>query len=182
MKKQEVKYEFYETDRLILRLTDLDDADFVFELMNSPKWLEFIGDREIATLEDAKDYITVKMIDQVQKLGFGNYTVIRKEDNAKLGTCGLYDREGMKGLDIGFALLPSYEGKGYALEASMLLRDLAFDEFKQDLLNGITTDENTSSQRLLEKLGMTPVGKLQLENDPKNFIHYRMKKEERNSQ
>lgn len=43
-------------------------------------------------------------------------TVIRKLDNVKIGTCGLYDREGIDGVDIGFAFLPEYEKKGFAFE------------------------------------------------------------------
>ncbi|HSO86523.1 MAG TPA: GNAT family N-acetyltransferase, partial [Draconibacterium sp.] len=64
------------------------------------------------TEEDAKQYIKNKIRPQLEKLGFANYTLIRKSDGLKIGSCGLYDREGVEGIDIGFALLPAFEGLG----------------------------------------------------------------------
>lgn len=55
---------------------------------------------------------------QFERLGFGNYIMIRKSDGIKLGSCGLYDREGLDGIDIGYALMPQFERQGYAIEAA----------------------------------------------------------------
>ncbi|HAH25695.1 MAG TPA: GNAT family N-acetyltransferase, partial [Prolixibacteraceae bacterium] len=63
------------------------------------------------------------------RLGYGNFTVTRKSDRVKIGICGLFDREGLEGIDIGFAFLPEYERKGYAFESADKLKDKAFDEF-----------------------------------------------------
>jgi len=100
--------EVFETDRLLLRPTSTADAEFIMELMNTPKWIEFIGDRNVKTLEGAKAYIANKMMPQLQRLGYSNFTIIRKSDDVKIGTCGLFDREGLEGIDIGFAFLPHY--------------------------------------------------------------------------
>ena len=51
-----------ETNRLILRKFIIDDAGFVLELLNSPSWLKYIGDRNVKNLEDAKNYISDKLI------------------------------------------------------------------------------------------------------------------------
>ncbi len=51
----------YETKRLFIRPTLIEDAAFIFELMNTPAWHKFIGDRNIKTVEDAKHYIVSKM-------------------------------------------------------------------------------------------------------------------------
>ncbi len=115
-------YKSFETDRLILKPTSIEDAAFILTLLNTPKWLKFIGDRKVRTLSEAKDYITIKMLPQLQRLGFSNYTVIRKSDHKRVGTCGLFDREGLEGIDIGFALLPDCEQKGYAYEAANELK------------------------------------------------------------
>ncbi|MGA8855003.1 MAG: GNAT family N-acetyltransferase, partial [Christiangramia sp.] len=92
-------HKIFETERLTIRPTALEDATFIFELFNSPKWLQFIGDRKIRSVENAKNYISERMHPQLQKLGFSNYTIIRKSDNLKIGTCGLYDREVLNGID-----------------------------------------------------------------------------------
>ena len=111
-----MKYKTFETERLIIRPTSEEDAHFIFQLLNSPKWLEYIGDRNIKSIEEAKEYIRKKMTPQLIKLGYSNYTIISKKDQQKIGTCGLYDREGLDGIDIGFAFLPNYEGKGFGFE------------------------------------------------------------------
>ena len=103
-------FKTFETERLFIKPTSQEDAEFIFELLNTPKWIENIGDRNIKSVEMAKDYIASKMHPQLERLGYGNYTLIRKIDGVKIGSCGLYDREGLEGINIGFAFLPEYEG------------------------------------------------------------------------
>ncbi|HKJ49022.1 MAG TPA: hypothetical protein VJ973_08030, partial [Christiangramia sp.] len=71
-------YKIFETQRLIIRPTSIEDKDFIFELLNSPKWLRFIGDRNIKSSTDAENYIVNRMLPQLEKLGFSNNTIIRK--------------------------------------------------------------------------------------------------------
>lgn len=168
------EYKQFETERLILKPTSEEDAEFILELFNSPKWTEFIGDRNIKTKEDAQKYIKDKMLNQLQRLGFSNYTLIRKEDNHKIGSCGLYDREGLEGIDIGFAFLPEYEKKGYAYESANALKNIAFSEFGLTSINAITRKENMSSQKLLEKLGMKLDGISKLPNDNEDWLLYKI--------
>lgn len=78
--------------------------------------------------------------------------MIRKKDHQKIGICGLYDREGLEGIDIGFALLPEYEKTGFVFEAANKLKDAAFNEFEIKVISAITTKDNISSQKLLEKM------------------------------
>ncbi len=151
-------YQSFETPRLLLKPTTLADADFILALLNTPKWLQFIGDRNVKNLSDAEAYIQSRIIAQYQRLGFGNYTLIRKEDGAKIGSCGLYSREGLAGIDLGYALLPSYEGKGYGSEAAKHLLEAAFQVFQLPVVKAITHPANTASQQLLEKLGFSSLG------------------------
>lgn len=144
----------FETDRLEMRPTHIEDATFILELLNTPKWHRFIGDRNVSTVEEAQHYIEVKMNPQLERLGFGNYTVIRKSDRTKLGTVGLYDRKGLEGLDIGFAFLPEHEKQGFAYEACVALMDYIQSNFELSIINAITDKENFASQKLLEKLGL----------------------------
>jgi len=171
-----MEYKIFETERLIIRPTIETDAEFIFELLNTPKWIKYIGDRNIQTLESAKEYIKQKMIPQLERLGYSNYTIIRKEDNQKIGSCGLYDRAGLQGIDIGFALLPEYEQKGFAFEASNKIKDAAFDEFEIETISAITTKDNVSSQKLLEKLGLKFMGTTKLPDDDEELLVYKIEK------
>ncbi len=147
-------FKTFETERLLLRPVVEEDADFVLELLNTPKFLQLIGDREVYTLEQAAAYIRKKMLPQLYRLGFGNYVVIRKNDEVILGTCGLHDREGLEGVDIGFAFLPEYERQGYAYESAERLKKAALEDFGIKKILGVTSKANLPSQRLLEKLGL----------------------------
>jgi RimJ/RimL family protein N-acetyltransferase len=168
------KLKIYETERLFLSLTSIEDAAFLLELLSSPKWIQNIGDRKVHSLEDAEEYIRTKMLPQVQALGFGNYTVIRKSDGAKMGSSGLYNRDGIEGVDIGFAILPEFEGKGYSFEAANKLMELAKGEFQLSKVSGITLKTNKASQGLLEKLGLKFSKIVKISNDPEELMLYEL--------
>lgn len=143
-----------ETERLIIIPTSLNDTAFIFELFNTPKWIEFIGDRGFYTIKDAEEYIKTKIVQQIKRLGYGNYSIIRKSDKKKIGTCGLYDRDVIDGIDIGFALLPNFEKIGYAFESMNKLKEVAFNEIKINEIKGLALTKNKASQKLLQKIGL----------------------------
>jgi len=165
-------YKTFQTERLLLRPTSEEDALFICELLNTPKWLQFIGERDVKSEESARAYIRAKMLPQLEKLGFSNYTVIRKADNVKLGSCGLYDRPGLEGIDLGFAFLPQHEKKGYASEASKELLRAAGEDFGLKKINAITAGENLGSQKLLEKLGLVFTKTVRLPGEEVDLMFY----------
>ena len=111
------QHKSFQSERLIIRPTLEEDADLIFQLMNSPKFIKYIGDRQLYSVEDAEKYIQDKMLPQLYSHGYSNYSLINKKNSAKIGICGLYDREGLDGIDIGFGILPEFEGLGYAFES-----------------------------------------------------------------
>lgn len=163
-----------ETDRLYLTAVSLEDAAFILELLNTPKWIRYIGDRGVKDVAQAREYIKGRMIPQMEASGFGNYVLVRKEDGMKIGTCGIYKREGLDGVDIGFAMLPEFEGKGYMYEAAIKIKDLAINYFHLEKLNGITLPENIASRSLLEKLGLELKGTIRLPNDSEDVLLFSM--------
>src|SRR6478736_798769 len=105
------------TDRLCIRKFGLEDAPFILELVNDPDWLKFIGDRNIHSIEDAKNYIVNAPITSYSRYGFGPYLVALKESGLPIGMSCLIKRDTLKNVDIGYAFLKEYRGKGFALEA-----------------------------------------------------------------
>ncbi|EDP70603.1 Ribosomal-protein-alanine acetyltransferase [Flavobacteriales bacterium ALC-1] len=162
----------FETQRLSIRPITVEDAPFIFELMNTPKWIKYIGERNIKSVEHAATYITEKALSQIKTFGYGNNVIIRKEDSVKLGTCGLYHRDDREDPDIGFAFLPTYEGKGYAYEASYLLMQKAKSQYGLKELSGYTLEDNLASRKLLEKLGLILKGKGSLPTSDEELLHY----------
>lgn len=163
---------FYETERLIIRPMSLDDAEFIFELYNSPKFIKYIGDRNIKTLSDAENYIRNRFLPQFEKLGFGNYLIVTKDENQKIGGVGVFEREGLDVVDIGFSLLERFEGKGYAYEAAFKVKSIGMDEFGLKKISAITTKDNFSSQKLIEKLGLKFQKYVNLPEDNEELMYY----------
>jgi [ribosomal protein S5]-alanine N-acetyltransferase len=165
-------YPSFETERLLLQPTTTEDAAFILTLLNTPKWLQYIGDRNVRTLADARTYINNRIVPQFERFGFGNYTISSKQNKTKLGSCGLYSRQGLDSVDIGFAFLPEYEGKGYALEAASILMQAATKTFGLTHICAVTTKNNLSSQKLLEKLGLHTSKTIILPNSPEELLLY----------
>ena len=142
----------------------------ILELLTSPTWLEFIGDRGVHTLGDADGYIA-RMQDRYVQLGFG-FCLVQLKDGAKIGMCGLIQRDSLPDVDIGFALLPQFAGHGYALEAAWATLEYARDTLKLPRLAGITTPDNTRSIRLLEMLGLRFERTVKLAPDDTDLNYY----------
>jgi len=166
----------FESERLLIRPTLEQDAELIYQLLNTPKFIKYVGDRQINSIEDAEKYIQIKMLSQLNTLGYSSYSLITKDDGAKIGTCGLYNRDGVDGIDIGFGLLPQYEGLGYAYESALRLIKAAFEEFELEEIKAITSKENISSQRLLEKLEFEMTGTTKLPNEDYEILLYIKKK------
>ena len=78
----------------------------------------------------------------------------------------------MGDLDIGFALLPAYEGKGYALESSQAIITQAIKTFGVKKINGYTNQTNLASQKLLKKLGLKCIGTMTFPNETEELFWF----------
>ncbi|WP_377890490.1 GNAT family N-acetyltransferase [Alkalihalobacillus sp. R86527] len=143
-----------ETDRLILRLLTIDDAAFILKLLNDPTWKQFIGDKGVNTLEDARNYILTGPITMYSQLGYGLYLVELKESKIPIGLCGLIKRESLEDTDIGFAFLSEYQSKGHAYEAASATLSYGCNQLNLKRIVAITSKDNELSSKLLKKIGM----------------------------
>ena len=150
-----------ESERLMLRPFTIADSDFIIELLNTEGWIKYIGDRNVKTTEDARNYLLNGPIKSYEINGFGLSLVELKETRAPIGMSGLLRREYLDHPDIGFAYLPNYIGKGYAYEMAKKIIQNGFDEININKIQAITLPGNFSSVKLLKKLGF---------NYEKNFI------------
>ena len=163
------------TDRLHLEEATFKDADFFLELLNSPNWIEHIGDREVNSKEAAIGYIQRSHIHFYKKYGYGMYKVLLKENNEPIGLCGLVKRPTLSDFDLGFAVLPAYEGFGYTYEASKAVLKFAQTNLKLQKVVAFTTKENTKSQNLLTKLGLEYVDTRKVfEEEDMEFLFYQI--------
>ncbi|MES2103985.1 MAG: GNAT family N-acetyltransferase [Pseudomonadota bacterium] len=142
-----------ETERLRLRTVNIDDAQFYLELTNDPGWIKNIGDKGLRTLEAARESLQNGPMDMQQRLGFSLYVVESKQDSAAMGLCGLIKRDSLEDVDMGYAFLPQFRGKGYAREAAAAVLKYGKERFALKKLAAITSPDNHDSYSLLEELG-----------------------------
>lgn len=143
-----------ETERLLLRQFSIEDADFILELLNEPSFIRNIGDRGIRTTADAHSYILNGPMTSYIKNGFGLYLVKLKETHESIGMCGLIKRDTLEDVDIGYAFLPRFWSKGYAVESALAVKQYAKNVIGLNRIVAITDPENEGSIRVLEKMGL----------------------------
>jgi RimJ/RimL family protein N-acetyltransferase len=141
-----------ETERLILRAPQLEDAKTIAKLAN---------DRRIAEntariphpygLTDAKQFVawTGETADEI--------VFVITLDEAVIGACGV-GKIGGETPEVGYWLGVRYWGKGYATEALRTIIDFAFEGFDYDALHGSARVTNPASRRVLEKCGFQWAG------------------------
>jgi len=142
-----------ETSNLILRKFTVDDAGFMLRLLNEPTWIQYIGDRNVHTVEEAQQYLLNGSIKSYKDHGFGFYLVLHKEKGEPVGTVGFAKRTYLECPDFGFAFLPEFTGQGYAFEVSAAAMDFAEQMLQLNRIEAITTPDNKRSIQLLVKIG-----------------------------
>jgi ribosomal-protein-alanine N-acetyltransferase len=143
-----------ETERLVLREIDSAiDAEFIFRLLNSPKFLKYIGDRGVRSVAEATAFIENRYRQSYRDHGYGLYTVCLKTDRTQIGICGFVKRDTLPDPDIGFAFLPEYERSGFGFESAAATLELGREKLGIGRVLAITSTDNDASGNLLIKLG-----------------------------
>jgi RimJ/RimL family protein N-acetyltransferase len=161
------------TERLALRRFSNEDTQFIIELLNSPGWLEYIGDKDVRTPVHALNYLQNGPIKSYQENGYGLCLVELVQGNVPIGMCGLVRRDYLDCPDIGFAFLPAFGGKGYAYEIALATLSYASDVLALEQVAAITTPRNERSIRLLEKCGLLFCGKFFLPGTTTELLLYK---------
>jgi len=144
-----------ETERLTLRELEPErDAALIFELLNTPKFIQYIGNRGVRSVEQAAAFIDDRYCASYREHGYGLYAVdLRSADTVSIGICGFVKREHFEFPDIGFAFLPEFEGKGYGYESAAAVLEHGRETLGFNRVLAITSQDNDVSVRLLTKLG-----------------------------
>lgn len=137
------------TKRLSLNALTTEDADFLKELVNTEGWLQFIGDRNIHSKEDAIAYIN-----RINSTPDFYYWVVQLIDTHEpIGIVSFIKRNYLAYFDIGFAFLSQHNGKGYAYEAAKEILSVVSSKPEHSIVTATTMPANISSIKLLTRLG-----------------------------
>ncbi|HEV7701511.1 MAG TPA: GNAT family N-acetyltransferase [Pyrinomonadaceae bacterium] len=161
-----------ETKRLRLRELEADrDAQFVCELLNTPKFIKYIGDRGVRSTDDARDFIADRYAASYRDHGYGLYAV-ETLDCTKVGICGFVKRDYFDHPDIGFAFLPEHEGRGYGKESAAAVMHFGREKLGFTKVLGITSLDNETSAGLLVKNGFQDDGIIEPQGEKLRMFSY----------
>jgi RimJ/RimL family protein N-acetyltransferase len=161
-----------ETERLILREFTIHDTAFIIALLNSDGWMEFIGDRNVKTEEEARNYLENGPLKSYEIFGYGLSLVELKSDKTPIGMCGIINRASLENPDIGFSFLPEYTGKGYAHEMAKATMVYAREILNLPTICAITVANNKASIKLLEKIGLEFMKPIYFPEDNEELLLY----------
>ena len=142
-----------ETDRLTLHEITLGDAELMLAVWNDPAFVRYVGDRGIRTTDAAEEAMRQGVLRLYEEHGYGPFRIALKDSGEAIGISGLFRRDGLDDPDIGYATLPEYCGKGYALEAARAVIEHATTVLGLERLIAIISPENEASISLIGKLG-----------------------------
>ena len=174
-----------ETERLVLRLPQLDDAEAFLDFVGDPEVMRPIGS-EPGGIEVAVEHVE-RWIRRWEADDLGTFVVLRKGDELVLGRVGpivwnsriwetstLSDAADDAQVELGWAIAREHWGSGYATEAARAVRRWIYDDRGVQHLISLIAAENKRSQRVASKLGARPVETVQTPGGPATiWVHPR---------
>lgn len=148
-----------ETDRLILRRANLDDASAMFKNWGSdPKVSRYVTWETHKTVEDSLEYIK-HLCDGYNTDNFYNWIVVEKSTDTPIGTIGVVDVSTKHStMEIGYCYGVKWWGNGYATEAFKRVIKFLFEEVEVETIYAEHLEANPASGRVMEKCGLTYEG------------------------
>jgi len=153
------------TERLNLRQLSVEDEQQIFEIRSNPGIAEFLGRQLCKSVEEARQFIN--KINNGIKNNENIYWAISSMENQKLiGTICLWQISVAESkAEIGFELLPEYQGKGIIQEAVKNVLDYGFNHMKLSAIEGEVAPGNIKSIKVMERFNFKKVNEIR-DNDP----------------
>ena len=150
-----------ETERLILRMLSLGDAEDYARICADPEVVRYLGEgKPLSKLEAWRSMAF--MVGHWQLLGYGMFAVEEKTSGKLLGRIGFLNPAGWPGFELGWTLARESWGQGYASEGARRALRYAFEDLDRDHVISLINPDNTASIKVAERLGEKLEGKTEL--------------------
>ena len=152
-----VSFEPIRTERLILRPSQLDDAEAAYQRRRLPEVARYQDWELPYTREQAEERMAqLVAMDGPADGEWWSLTVVDARAPGKiLGDLAVGITWGGRSAEIGFTFHPDHWGRGYATEAAQALVRWLFTDFGVSRVEGSLHPDNPASARVLEACGMT---------------------------
>jgi RimJ/RimL family protein N-acetyltransferase len=176
-----------ESARLVLRRVAPDDLPFFTRIHALPEVVQYLGQGRPRSPEKSAAWLRSTLA-SYEQLALGQLAVLRKEDGALIGRCGLMDlvveaatpehgiRRGWFGraqappagvaltyeCELGYTFDPAAWGQGFATEAAGCVRDYARDVLRLSYAVSVIHPQNARSRRVAERSGARAAGQMEV--------------------
>jgi [ribosomal protein S5]-alanine N-acetyltransferase len=147
-----------ETDRLLLREFVEEDAAWFFRLNSDPEVLRFVPDKQLLSVEQARQILIDHPIADYRKHGFARCACTLKSTGEHIGFAGLKYLEELGEVDVAYRVMPAHWNLGLATEGARASVRFGFTKLGLKQIIGLVMPENIGSVRVLEKTGLRYVG------------------------
>ena len=140
------------TERLTLRQLISSDDKEIFALRSDDNVNKYLDRKPSKSIDDAKNFIQT-INENIQRNDSIYWAITLNGTDKLIGTICLFDftNDNLKA-EIGYELLPDFQGKGIMQEATSKVIDFGIQHIGLNSIEAYTHSENQSSTRLLEKL------------------------------
>lgn len=167
-----------ETKRLILRRLIMDDLNSLFALYSEPEIRRYFPEG-VLNYEETKEELEWFLNGHPEHPELGLWATIHKETGKFIGRCGLlpWTIEGQNEVEIAYLLDKSFWKQGLATEAAKGILQYGLEQLHLSRLICMIDPENTASQRVAKRIGMTFEKKVdEYEGDNLPFFIYSINK------
>lgn len=147
-----------ETERLILRELVEDDASELFDIFSDHEVMKYWNSGPWVSIEEARTFIakSTQAMNSNTEVTLG---IFLKSNGQLLGKIMLFNHvKESRRAEIGFGVSRHFWGKGIVLEAGTALIEHAFNTLNLRRIEAEIDPDNTSSGKVLERLGFIKEG------------------------
>ena len=162
------------TPRLTLRPCAAEDVDALHRLWTEPSVRRYLWDDQVISRERAAEVVRDSVACFAHR-GFGQWLVLAGEGEPLIGFCGLRPFGEPPQIEILYGLAPEHRGRGLATEAARAVLRYGFEELDFERLFAGADPPNAASFRVMERLGMKPVGAIA--GAPADAVYYSISRE-----
>ena len=163
----------FETERLLVRQFTTDDQENFYRINSHPKVMEYI--RPVKNQEETDHFLKLNIEQYNTEPKYGRWAAIEKSTGIAVGSFAIIPIEGTAKMQVGYALMPEYWGKGYATELARSGVHYFFGNTVIDVVYAVAEQPNTASENVLFKVGFTISGYRMEEG--KKLIEYSLGRE-----
>lgn len=146
------------TERLTLRQLVSGDANEIFALRSNEIVNKYLDRKRSGSIDDAKTFIQT-ITENIQKNDSIYWAITLTGTDKLIGAICLFDfSDNNLKAEIGYELLPDFQGKGIMQEAASKVIDFGIQHIGLNSIEACTHSENQASTRLLEKFNLKKNG------------------------